>query len=499
MQLRHGIIPLLDTVTYWSGAESILSGRPLQTSLAPSFSNFDAAEFLERDGRIPFVDFPIAYPLLAGVLGLVIGTRAAMHLLAVMAIGGIAATTVAGALVGMSQRTRALRDRVAKIAVISLFACLVPFLPAMRLVTQGTLSEPLFIAAILLLVVTLGKYRSGGRWGPVVVLVIATSLLRFLGAPLAVLAGWEYMRRTGNLRRSILWTVAMITPAGVNIVAAAANGGGHGAGWRGLDRLDVEVFVRSVGGWFDATQGDIRRTYFTTDGPSWWSWPLTAVVLGAMVIGVIGVVRRSRILGDTADIALAAAAILTAGLAAGILGFDALVIADNRLMLPTGILVTCAVAWTAIERAPSSWFSTAGVMCAVVVWAITAVRPWNVLERFSDVDRPLAISTVVADFDIDVVISNDADGVHWDTGIPAAYAPMSMKPLTGQIVDDVEIYRRLPCPLLRARGAIVISNETTFSTVNRDALEDLVEEGRLRVIKLDRGTVYLATDSACGA
>jgi hypothetical protein len=101
------------------------------------------------------------------------------------------------------------------------------------------------------------------------------------------------------------------------------------------------------------------------------------------------------------------------------------------------------------------------------------------------------------DGDLDVVISNDADGVHWDTGIPAAYTPMPVKPLTGEVVDDVEIYRRMPCALLRAGGAIVISSETTFSTVNRTALEDLVASGSLRVVSLERATIYLATDSAC--
>ena len=35
VQLRDGIVHLLDTVTYWSGAEQVASGRPLTTRLAP--------------------------------------------------------------------------------------------------------------------------------------------------------------------------------------------------------------------------------------------------------------------------------------------------------------------------------------------------------------------------------------------------------------------------------------------------------------------------------
>ena len=125
------------------------------------------------------------------------------------------------------------------------------------------------------------------------------------------------------------------------------------------------------------------------------------------------------------------------------------------------------------------------------------MRPWNALERFSDIERPIALSRSVSELDVAVVISNDADGVHWDTGIPAVYTPMAVKPLTGEVVDDVEIYLRIPCPLLVAQGAIVISNDATFSTVNRDALDDLTDSGALRKVTQDRATVYLPTDRSC--
>ena len=59
LQFRYGIVHLLDTVTYWSGTEATSNGRLFTTNLAPSFSNFSAIEFLERSGRLPFVDFPV--------------------------------------------------------------------------------------------------------------------------------------------------------------------------------------------------------------------------------------------------------------------------------------------------------------------------------------------------------------------------------------------------------------------------------------------------------
>ena len=181
----------------------------------------------------------------------------------------------------------------------------------------------------------------------------------------------------------------------------------------------------------------------------------------------------------------------------------------------------CAIVWTGIDRLelgrhsdstasnegrtsgeptsrPTSR-STWAVLstCVLALWGVAAVRPWNALERFSDIERPISISRSVNDLDLAVVISNDADGVHWDTGLPAAYTPMPVKPLTGEIVDDVEIYLRIPCPLFEAQGAVVISNDATFSTVNREALDNLTASGALRRITQDQATVYLPTDRAC--
>jgi len=42
VQFRHGIVHLLDTVTYWSGTKATSYGHPFTTNLAPSFSNFSA-------------------------------------------------------------------------------------------------------------------------------------------------------------------------------------------------------------------------------------------------------------------------------------------------------------------------------------------------------------------------------------------------------------------------------------------------------------------------
>lgn len=496
VQLRHGIVPLLDTVTYWSGAEAVARGDAFGTTLAPSFSNFSALEVLERGGTLPFVDFPVGYPFIAGTLGAVIGVRRAMEVVVLGALVAIAMALVVG---GRARREGSHRSEL----VLAAIGVLLVASPTMRLVTQGALSEPLFCAAVLWLVIALARYRQGARWLPVPVLVVAASLLRFLGAPLAVLAGWERYRRTGRIGGSVVWTVTMMIPAASNIVLANLAGGGHGAGWRGVDRLDVETFVRSVGGWFDGRQGDIRRTYFTLDGPSWWSWPVTIGWLLLVTVVVIASVQRSRSIDRrdaprlpvASELALTAAGIMSAGLLAGIMGFDALVIADNRLMLPSGVLTIAALAWWM-----TSWTRRSVVMWAtVVVWAVAAVRPWQVTDRFSDRDTPSTLATTVAALseEIAVVVTNDADLVHWETGLPAVYAPMPVKPLTGDVVDVEPLYRGLPCALLQARGAVVINDRATFSVADVERLDAEVESGRLTSTEGNGTTVYLPTSTAC--
>jgi hypothetical protein len=494
LQFRHGIVHLLDTVTYWSGTEATTNGHPFTTNLAPSFSNFSAIEFLERSGRLPFVDFPVGYPLVAGTIGIVIGSHHAMELLCVIALIGVAIAFIAGAH----------RSKDSKIASIVLGATgiLITISPAMRLVTQGALSEPLFCAVALWLVIALAKFRSNGKWTPVVALSIAAGLLRFIGAPLAILAGWERYQKTGRKLSSLIWTIAMMAPAALNILLASAAGGGHNAGWRGLGRIDIEVFVRSIGGWFDAKQGDLRRTYFTSEGPSWWSWLVAITWLAIIILALYSIVRRRHFLTATAELALGAAAIISAGLVAGMMGFDALVIADNRLMLPTGILTLAAVVWSAHDfvnkqkgaRLPQS---IASASVALILFALFAVRPWNITESFSDSSELKPYSIAALQSGAKIIITNDADAVHWDTGLPAAYAPLPVKALTGESQDVTALYEALPCALLQHDGAVVLSDAMTFSGADIGLLAQQVDSGRLTLEEFDGASVYFATATAC--
>lgn len=491
VQLRTGVIPMLDTATYWSGTRALADGHPFTTTLAPSFTNFSAAEFLERGGRLPFVDFPVGYPTLAGMVAVVLGAERAMGVVTVAAVVAIAVLVVCG-----TRPATAVAAAWRAAVAVGLVA-----LPTTRLVTQAALSEPLFVAAALALLAALLRYRRmGAGWPAVVVLAMAAGLLRFVGAPLAVLAGLERYRRDRRPLAAVGWAGLGMLPAIVNIAWASAQGGGHSAGWRGLQRDDAELLVRSVGGWIDAGQGDLRRTYFGGEGAAWWSWALALgwlVAIGWAVAGLVHLTRRR--LPEPLELCLAAAGILTAGLVLGMVGFDALVIADNRLMLPAGLITIVGVVWSIDVPAPVAGRPGVALApwAAVAVWWVTAVQPWGLAERFSDLTAPPPYVAAAATSGADVVIVNDADGVHWHTGLPAAYAPLPVKALTGERVDQAAAYRALPCPMWQHGGVLIMADDALFGASGSETLEELVAEGRLVSEPVAGGVSYRPTARAC--
>lgn len=497
VQLRTGIIPMLDTVTYWSGATATSDGHPFTTNLAPSFSNFSAVEFLERGGRLPFVDFPLGYPTVAGLLGVVIGVTTAMSVLTVVSAVVLAGLVVLG--------PRAVRTPGA-LAVRSLVALGLVTLSAYRLTTQATLSEPIFCALVVGYVVALSRHRDDrSPWWLVATLGTVLGLFRFIGAPLAVLAGVEHYRRHRNLPRAAAWTVAMMLPAAANILWASAAGGGHSAGWRGLQSQDVEILVRSVGGWLEADQGDLRLTYFGGQPPAWWAWPLTILWLVAVVVALVGVLTglvrpHVRRLPRSLELPLAAAGIVTTGLVLGMMGFDALVIPDNRLMLPAGVLTACGLLWwgtEVLDRSSVRWSVVA--VAGAAAWVLVAAPPWNLTELFSDETEEAAYIRAARASGATLVVINDADGTHWATDIPAAYSPLPTKALTGEPVDVDAVYRSLPCPLFQSNGVLVLADNALFGAGGSPELGRLVEEGRLVIEPFEGGVVYRPTSEACAS
>ena len=511
MQLRHGVVPMLDTVSYFSGIEATAGGHPFTTTLAPSFSNFDVLQVLQRSGRLPFVDFPVGYPLLAGTLAVVTGARAAMVLTIIAAIGLLTFVAVSG------PRTRPVSF--GALAVRSLLALGLVSLPVFRLTTQGALSEPLFCAVAVCLICALVEYHDGGRsWVVPAVLVAAGGLLRFVGAALVVLLMVEMWRRRESLRNTAVAALVAVAPTLTNIVWASAAGGGHTAGWRGLDRRDLNTLARSIGGWLDSTLGDLRLTYFAADRSLPW-WVLCAVgvwfalvALSAWIVVAAAAAGTSSTQDGAAAqpralwrrwpptelaIGLCAGGLLVAALVAGMAGFDALVIADNRLMLPIGALTITALGWS---LRPASWVHLCVAATATLVWMVLATGPTDWTESYST-SAPRAIvdpAVLPNGRPVRVVLTNDADTIHWASDLPAAYMPVAINSLTGEPVDTQPIYEALPCALAEHDGIVIITSSSLFGPGDLAALQRLVDEGRLVRLPSRLGEAYAAVVACPG-
>lgn len=499
LQLRTGILPGLDSGSYLSASRATASGHLFSTTLAPSFSNFTPADFLERGARLPFVDFPVGYPTIAGGLGAVTGVDAAMITLQVISAACVSALVV----VGIAPR----RDVVETVIRLTV-GVLLPVIPIFRIVTRAALSEPLFCAVALGLVVALGRYRRGDvPWWPVVLLGASVGLFRFIGAPLVALAAGEHLRRNRKPLAALGWMVVMVAPAATNVVWAASVGGGHNVGWRGMSSLDLRLTVRSVGGWFDRSHGDFLLSYFGGSRISWWAVLVTVAVFALMLYALVATVaddlhtgRRLPRLPLEMQLPFAAAAIVTLGLILGILGFDALVVPDNRLMLPSGILILSGLTWAlgSVAAQSRTLAVRVGALILVFGWGIVAAEPWTVtdfgnpLSGGSDAAVRVARSTGAA-----VILANEADSIYLGTAIPSAYLPQAVSPLSGKPVDLDAIYSELPCLMAKHNAVIIRSAGGLFVAAEGSTVSSLIESGRFVREVVDGVTVIRAGERAC--
>ena len=84
--MRSGITPHSDGVSYWSAAREVNRGHFTSSGLIPAFSDLDLRSIIES-GRAPFVDFPIGYPWLVGILAFAVGVIWAQFVVEVAEIG----------------------------------------------------------------------------------------------------------------------------------------------------------------------------------------------------------------------------------------------------------------------------------------------------------------------------------------------------------------------------------------------------------------------------
>jgi hypothetical protein len=489
VQLRHGVLQLLDTGSYVSGARALRAGHPFTTTLAPSFSNFSVLDVLDRGGRLPFVDFPIGYPLLAGPVALITGAKASLGALVTVATGAMAAAIVLAPGVPQHRSTAWLR---------AAFATALVCLPVYRLVVQGGLSEPLFCAVVVGLAGALLRYRrDGSAFGWACVLAGAAGLLRFVGGVVALMPAIEHYRRHRDVRRALLVFAGCVAPVALNVVIAGAAGGGHTSRWHGLGVQDWRLVGRSAAGWFSTRTGDLAETLLRVgDALPWWAaiiavvWAVAAIVALSMWIGLVRVAR----VPDSLVVGLAMAGLLTLALLVGMALFDALATPDNRIMLPAGVVTLCAVVWSVDVAVDRIWIPAV----ALGAWVLLATAPWHVGSTFGSADR-LPVARQFRDLDAEVIVTNDADGVYWETGIPTAYLPPPRMSLTDETVDRAALYERLPCALERDHGVVIVF-EGAFFGIDPETqafLDGLAGDGRLIPDGFEGGTIYEPSPTAC--
>lgn len=494
-QLRGGVLMLSDAASYRSAAEAVADGHLFTTTLLPTFSAYSALDLLEAGGRLPFVDFAVGHPTVAGIVGVVVGFPAALGVVVAVAAVALAVVVVLGN-GGPPSAGAAWLRAVAGVGVVAA--------PTFRYTVQGGLSEPLFAAVVVGLAAAVLRHRRTGRgFGWVFALAAAAGLVRFVGAPLAVVPAVEHLRRHGRVRRALAIGAMCAIPALVDVVLAGAAGGGHTARWHGIDGSDVRLAARSVAGWFDADTGDLVRTVLVEgDRVPWWGWPVAAAWAAAVVAALVaqlpgrwGARLRQR-LPEPLAVCLALAGLVTASVFVGIASFDALAVPNNRLLLPAGVLTVCGIAWSIRLRAarPSA---AAAAVAAAVAWAVVATGPGDYGRRFAP-DEAYRVGEEIAATGAAAVVSNDADRVFWHTGLPAAYLPPDRVSVTGEDVDRSAAFDALPCALHRYRAVLVLVDGVVFGAPRAPELERLTVSGRFVASGVDGATIYRPGPTACG-
>ncbi len=460
---RHGPSRFLDSGSYAAAIDALVHGHGLSSSLAPSFSHFSALDFVERGGRVPFVDFPAGYPVLALPLAWVIGTRSAMMVIAVLSVAVIAWMVTA------HQRRRSPWYWIAASGVA--FGLVLQ--PALLQMTRSGLSEPLFCALIVAsTVVTLRTSTDADgpdRLSVAVLLAGAASLVRFVGAAAIVVPAVLLIRRRG-IRRSRHWIAGSVVLPVINVLWASAVGGGHQLALREITSLDMRVTVHAVTGWF-VNRFATYTSMFRDEWPPVWGVVLGCLWLVVVLAAVISLLAGRQWLPRALEVPFAMAGMLTIGLFGGMLWFDSLVTADVRLMLPAGVLTLLGLFWWAVEA-----LDERVVVAMVALWLVVAIAPWRIHAQSAPSSSPELRELVAG---ARLVVSDSADAVWWETGVPSAYLPLPTRLLTGEIVDQRAELAALPCLLAEHDGIVLLTGGAFADTSLRTSLEALAVDGLL--------------------
>ena len=483
---QHGPVMFWDASSYAAGADSVARGHGLTTQMVPTFSNYSPVEFIERGGRVPFTDFPAGFTLVTGIIAIATGARQAMMVVAFASTGIL----VIALLHGVRTTHRRLRETSTAdrwtIAAIVCFAIGVVLFPSYQWMLRAGLSEPAF-CAVVLSVAALLVVGDRHHLPLAVVLSGIAGCIRFVGLPIIAVSALLLWRDRGH-RRTWGWVLAAIAPTVANVLWSSAVGSGHRFGLRDLSLSDVRIALHAIVGWVSNHYGGGLALFYGESWPVWWGFVLAIVWLAGVVVALVGEARGRSLMPRPMQVTLAMAGVLVGSLFVGMLLFDSFVQPDNRLLMPAGLLTITGLVWSAAERFDGRW-----VLAGVLVWIALACEPWSLRAQDEPMARPDLIAAVG---DARIVVSDDSDGVWWETGVPAAALPTASSWLTGEANDQTGELLRLPCVLHAEGGVNVVTAGPFMDQAWTQRLEPFVDSGELTEQRF--GTVLRFTPTGTG-
>ncbi len=462
-RLRTGLAIIGDSGSYLAGASAIAQGRFFETPLVASFSELSLIDTVRNAGWSPYADFGIGLPFVIALFDLVLPLTTAAALVNLVSIGAITAGVVIGP---WSPR------RSSELWFRSVLGIALSCWPILRFTSAGVLSEPLFCAAVIWLVIMVVRRPSPDvRWLVAMgLLTVLIGMLRFVGPIVAVVVAVLLVQRGLRWRRAATWgTITAIGPLVATVIAA---GGTRKISFHSLDSTDVFFTSRGIGGWFEASSGDQTATLLRMSfRPDLIDWMITsAAAVAACIVIWAWVARLRRRTTSPLEPTLVLAMMLALAVIPSMVFIDAVVKLENRILMPSGLLVISAAGW---------WFgrnsSTAFAWCALAAWTVVATHPWQWLER-PEPPQPTNLTDVVRDLDPAYVVTNNADLVWWMTRTPARYLPDGYHDLSDRFYDTEPIMSALPCDLAATGGLVVVDTASTAARTVGE-LEQLVESG----------------------
>ena len=531
-RMRHGLALVGDSGSYLAGASGFSQGRWFESPLVPSFSELPLLDTVNNGGWSSFADFGFGAPMIIAIFDVVLPLHTAAGLVNVLAIGCIAAAIMFGP--WTPQRAMEWWTR-------SLLAISVSCWPILRFTGVAVLSEPVFCAVILwiaVIVARLGKTSPGTTRStgsprssrpPGISVLISLGVLtliagftRFVGPIVAIVVAILLIQRGLSWRRASLWVMA--TGLVPSLVTALATGGTRTWTFHSRDSSDVFFLARGVGGWFEAGMGDQTDTLLRLSfQPSLLDWFISiASIAGAVWILWwwlrLGVTKTSASV-DTEisprsplEPALVLGAALALAVVPSMFFLDAILKLENRIMMPTGLLIISAGGWWLARRSSrtmspgsksrglisrgfiSPSFISRGAVC---LWAIVATQPWNWLERPAP-SEPTRLTAAVDGLGAKYVVTNQADLVWWHTGVPARYLPSGFFDRSARSYDPEPIMTALPCALAINGGAVVVDTVAGLPSRIQEQLSADVAAGHYDEMEIEPGVfAYWPTGLNC--